>query len=77
MNTKKTATKRFKNNFKFSFKLPAADFKDALERAAGSQRVPDLFYYTFAALSLKQPIDSKKISKNVLEGLKLDTSILK
>jgi oligosaccharyltransferase complex subunit delta (ribophorin II) len=56
--------------------LPTADFKETLDRAAGSQRVPDLFYYTFAALSLKQPIDSKKISKNVLDGLKLDTSII-
>jgi len=56
--------------------LPVADFETVLNTASSSAKVVDLFYYVLAANNLKKPIDSKKISKSVLDGLKADSSIL-
>jgi oligosaccharyltransferase complex subunit delta (ribophorin II) len=56
--------------------LPVADFEAVLNSASNSQKVVDLYYYVQTAINLKKPIDAKKISKSVLDGLKADTSIL-
>lgn len=56
--------------------LPTADYQAALTNAANGLNVPDLYFYTLTAQLLKQPVDAKKVSKNVLDGLKKDSSIL-
>lgn len=56
--------------------LTVADYEAVLTSASDSTKIPDLYYYVQTASNLKKPIDSKKISKNVLDALKADTSIL-
>ncbi|CAF0949106.1 unnamed protein product [Brachionus calyciflorus] len=56
--------------------IPSADYQQTLTKAASSQNVADLYYYTQLAELLKTPIDSVKVSKSLLEGLKADSSVL-
>ena len=59
-----------------SFQLTAADVQATLTSSSASQNVADLYHYVNSALNLKQQFDVKKITKSLLDALKVDSSIL-
>jgi len=56
--------------------MPASDFQAALNAGLASTNVLDLYYYAFASNNLKVPVDSAKLVKNLIDGLRADTSII-
>jgi len=56
--------------------LLAADYRNALNSAASSTNLADLYYYAFASKSLGFQPESAKLAKNVVDGLRADSSII-
>ena len=56
--------------------MAVADVQATLTSSSSSQNVADLYFYVNSALNLKQQIDVKKITKSLLDALKVDSSIL-
>jgi len=56
--------------------VPASDFQATLNAGISSTTVPDLYYYAFASKNLKLAVDSQKLTKSLIDALRVDASII-